>query len=217
MDNQKNNKGLIALVIVLFLTVLVMGGYILNDKVLIDKKNPNNEITDNSGKENTSNKNNEINNNCIDSNEIDLSKLKEFKNTDGSLGQYDTLNFENWDREFSYTIGISLDGYAIINNNKSGWNWQKLNISDVDSIVSFSEDPSALGYCYILTKNNEVYYYDLTKAASKNYDVVKVDNATDIVKLIKISYCPMENAGCAYTLVAIKKDGSYIEIASFSI
>ena len=45
MDNQKNNTGLIVLVIVLFLLVLGLGGYIVYDKVLNSKEAPENETT----------------------------------------------------------------------------------------------------------------------------------------------------------------------------
>ena len=47
MENQKNNNGLIALVIVLFLLVLGLGGYIVYDKVLSNKETPVNEPTNN--------------------------------------------------------------------------------------------------------------------------------------------------------------------------
>lgn len=69
----------------------------------------------------------------------------------------------------------------------------------------------------MLTKNNEVYYYDLSKAINNNYEVVKVDNANDIVKLINVSYCPVENAGCSWSLLGIKKDGNYITLGNGSV
>ena len=47
MENQKNNTGLIVLVIVLFLLVLGLGGYIVYDKVLSNKETPVNEPTNN--------------------------------------------------------------------------------------------------------------------------------------------------------------------------
>lgn len=47
MENQKNNNGLIALVIVLFLLVLGLGGYIVYDKVLSNNETPVNETTNN--------------------------------------------------------------------------------------------------------------------------------------------------------------------------
>ena len=40
MEKEKNNSGLIALVIVLFLLVLGLGGYIVYDKVLSNKETP---------------------------------------------------------------------------------------------------------------------------------------------------------------------------------
>lgn len=53
MENQKNNSGLIALVIVLFLLVLGLGGYIVYDKVLSNKETPTNDITNDVTSENT--------------------------------------------------------------------------------------------------------------------------------------------------------------------
>ncbi len=52
MENQKNNSGLIALVIVLFLLVLGLGGYIIYDKVLSTKET---HIEDNSTNDDKSN------------------------------------------------------------------------------------------------------------------------------------------------------------------
>jgi len=51
LENQKNNGGLIALVIVLCLLVLGLGGYIFYDKVLSNKE-PVGENDDNNGNEN---------------------------------------------------------------------------------------------------------------------------------------------------------------------
>ena len=51
MEQEKNNKGVIALVVVLCLIVLGLGGYIVYDKVLCSKENPtpeNNITSDNS-------------------------------------------------------------------------------------------------------------------------------------------------------------------------
>ena len=47
MKKEKNNSGLIALVIVLFLLVLGLGGYILYDKVLSNKETPTNDVINN--------------------------------------------------------------------------------------------------------------------------------------------------------------------------
>ena len=208
MENQKNNGGLIALVIILLLLVLGLGGYIVYDKVLRNNESPINNTTTN-----VDVKSNNIENNSV----IDISKFESFKNTDGSYGHYNTLDFTNWNNELSYTVALSLDGNVIINDNKKGWNWNKINISEVVDIVPFHDDPTGLGYSYMLTKNNEVYYYDLSKAANNNYEVVKVDNANDVVKLITINYCPIENAGCAWSLLGIKKDGNYIALGNGSI
>ena len=60
MENQKNNNGLIALVIVLFLLVLGLGGYIVYDKILTNKETPvENNVT------NVDESNQEINQNNI--------------------------------------------------------------------------------------------------------------------------------------------------------
>lgn len=208
MENRNNNKGVIALLIILFLLVLYLGGYIAYEKVLSNKE---------TSAENTTNNDDTISDNIESNSIIDVSKFGAFKNTDGSYGRYDMLNFENWNKELSYTIALSLDGNVEINDNKKGWNWKKININEVVDIISFNDDPSGLGYSYMLTKKNEVYYYDLSKATKNNYEVEKVDDATGIVKLIKVSYCPIENAGCAWGLLGIKKDGNYITLGNGSI
>ena len=47
MENQKNNGGLVVLVIILCLLVLGMGGYIVYDKILSNNETPANETNDN--------------------------------------------------------------------------------------------------------------------------------------------------------------------------
>ena len=53
MENQKSNSGLIALVIVLFLLVLGLGGYIVYDKVLSSRENSTNDTTNDVPSDNT--------------------------------------------------------------------------------------------------------------------------------------------------------------------
>lgn len=214
MEKQNNNKGVIALLIVFIVILLALCALFATGTISFNSnKVNNNDTNENVNNNNQTNEDYNIEDNSI----IDASKFGAFKNTDGSYGRYDMLNFENWNNELSYTIALSLDGNVEINDNKKGWNWKKININEVVDIISFSDDPSGLGYSYMLTKNNEVYYYELSKATKNNYEVEKVEEATDIVKLIKVSYCPIENAGCAWSLLGIKKDGNYITLGNGSV
>ena len=68
MENQKNNKGIIALVIILFLLVLGLSGYIIYDKVFNSQNNNNATNNDNKTENNTSSlyENTEINKETLD-------------------------------------------------------------------------------------------------------------------------------------------------------
>lgn len=73
MENQKNNKGLVVLLVIFIILTLVLGGFILYDKVLSDKNsdvnNNSNSVTDNNTTETT-----------IDNVEIKNSEVKELYN-----------------------------------------------------------------------------------------------------------------------------------------
>lgn len=211
MKQEKNNNGINLLLVFIIIIIIVILCVLLATGTVSFKSSEVTDSSNNQTKENT-NTNNKDSNNIID-----LSKLDGFKNSDGSYGHYNSLTFNSWDNKLSYTVALTLDGIVEINDNKKGSNWKKFDINDVTDIISFHNDPSGLGYCYMLTNNNEVYYYDLYNATSNNYEVVKVDTAVDIVKIITISYCPLENAGCEWSLVGIKKDGNYVTIGNGSI
>ena len=213
MEKEKKNTGVLVTIIVLL--ILFAGCLLaLNKLGYLSFSKQENKCGDVSSKsEETTNTVDNSNTNTA----LDLSKLESFKNINGSYGNYKSFTTKNWDESLSYSISLSLDGKVTILDNKKSSSYHTFDINDVIDIIIFSEDPTGLGYCYMLTKNNEVYYYDISKAANNNYDTVKVDKATDIIKLMEIHYCPWENSGCAWTLIGLKKDGSYVSLGTGSV
>ena len=213
MEQEKNNIGVLLTIIIL----LILFGcclFTLNKLGYLSFNKQEDKCVGSASKsEETTN----TVDNSSTSTTIDLSKLESFKNTNGSYGNYESFTSKNWDESLSYSISLSLDGKVKILDNKKSSDYHTFEVNDVIDIINFHEDPTGLGYCYMLTKNNEVYYYDISKAANNNYDAVKVDEATDVIKLMEIHYCPWENSGCAWTLIGLKKDGSYVSLGTGSV
>ena len=164
MENQKNNKGLVVLLVIFIILTLVLGGFILYDKVLsnenLDVNNNSNSATDNNTTETT-----------IDNIEIKNSEVKELYNYVQAslnsnyvcLGYFYQNPFKNHTLEDK--ISLVLINYASNYKKKIDDNFlQKISQNERD-----------------LVKNSGEYYIDIddVKDGMKlifNIDVQKFDN-----------------------------------------
>ena len=120
MEKEKNNSGLIALVIVLFLLVLGLGGYIVYDKVLSNKETPTNN-TDNEINENT----NTSDTNIVENTDVSVRTYRFFGyTTNGSPDMYTTLKL--------YSDGT----YTLYLNNCEGVTKYSGNFTETDTDIS---------------------------------------------------------------------------------
>ena len=198
-ENKKSSGG--AIVITAIILLVLFGGclFILNKQGYLSFDKNDNEIISNQ----------QDTNNTINNNVIDLTKLDTFKNYDGTYGSMETLNIVD-ERGYNYLVVLYLDGEVKVYNP----NYEKpqaINVSDIVQIAYASADK-----CYLLDKNRQVYVYELANSDNRNYNVTKVDNASNVVKLLSINYSPVANGAGAASLIGIKADGSYVSLDSFS-
>lgn len=164
MENQKNNKGLVVLLVIFIILTLVLGGFILYDKVLSnenpDVNNNSNSVTDNNTTETT-----------IDNVEIKNSEVKELYNYVQAslnsnyvcLGYFYQNPFKNHTLEDK--ISLVLINYA--SNYK-----KKIDDNFLQKIPQNERD---------LVKNSSEYYIDVNDVKNGmklifNIDVQKFDD-----------------------------------------
>lgn len=221
MENQKNNNGLIALVIVLFLLVLGLGGYIVYDKVLSNKttepivdNNDNNSTIENqqNGDENNTedNQNDGANCNCPSTEcncpsnscntSVDFDKLSKISKSD--------YNFVNGAYNNNYSINVLSSGKVIVNyvNNIS-------NISNAKDIILFS-GPGTGDMAYILTTDGYVYKYDLSNVSKNNFEATKINEYSSIKQMVRYMTRKANAGGCDF-VVLIDSNDKYYSLDSY--
>ena len=124
MEQEKNNSGLIALVIILCLLVLGMGGYIVYDKKISDKEIPTNETTNNEISNNQSSVGNNYNVTIKNEREATLDDIKvkvengNIKFTNGSKEKVFSSVNAKYIFLVSYMDSANTRLYYITNNNE---------------------------------------------------------------------------------------------------
>ena len=223
MENQKNNGGLVALVAVLCLLVLGMGGYILYDKVLSNKttepivdNNDNNSTIENQKNGDESNTEDNQNagtncncpstecncpsNNCNTS--VDFDKLSKISKSD--------YNFVNGAYNNNYSINVLSSGKVIVNfvNNIS-------NISNAKDIILFS-GPGTGDMAYILTVDGYVYKYDLSNVSKNNFEATKINEYSNIEQMVRYMTRKANAGGCDF-VVLIDSNDKYYSLDSYCV
>ena len=192
---KKNNGGLIALIIVLFLLILGLGGYIVYDKVITGK--------DNNQDNNTSN--DYVSCNCPEANcddSVDYDKLAEISKM--------SYNFVNSAYNNKYSISVLSNGKVLVNfiENIS-------NISDAKDLILFS-GPGNGDIAYILTNDGNVYKYDLANSSNNNFDATKLDEYKNIKQMVRYMTRKAHAGGCDY-VVLIDSENKYYSLDSYCV
>ena len=159
MENQKNNSGLVALVIVLCLLVLGLGGYIIYDKALSNKETPANENTNN-----------------ISSNETkDTSSLSTVCTSEDSMTgvvELKILDMENKTEKIGANGG-STRGYNVTTTVTKEHNYT----STPEYEELYTND--YLGTLFVLYKN-KLYYTDQKELISKYCETNEVNGSAKL-------------------------------------
>ena len=197
-DVKKNLRTL--LLIIFMLLTFVLGGFIVYDKFIAK----NNECETLSG-----NYDNCLTENLINDNKINYKKiLNNYKNYDGTYGSYKTLVINDIDGK-RYYARLMIDG--TINFREYGKN--DINITNISNAVDIAYNELGMGdnKFYILLDNGDVYKYEFSDYANKNYVASKLNEVKDIIKFVDITYCMIKNAGCNNSFGVIDKNNLYID------
>lgn len=192
-NNNKNNSGLKVAVIILSILLVVFIGLFLYEKIF-----------SNTGK-------------VYESKLLNLSKLENYKNFDGTYGVMESLVYEDSQTNIRYTINLGMDGKVYSGNYSSRVYID--GVRDVVDIISYSDGAGGIEVekCYMLDDNGDVYVYNISDLVQGVYKTTKVTEISNVDKLINYMYGARENAGSVWGIIAITKDGKYIELTRTGI
>ena len=202
MENQKNSKGVITLlviiIIILLALVILMATGTINFKSTTTTNNQqsssNNNVNDT---QDTSNE--DTTNTSTDEFTINVDELTKISKSD--------YNFLKQDGTSDYTFNLSIDGKININFEN-----EIANISNAKDIMLFVT-PSTDYNLYILTTNGDIYKYNTSSYKSKDYNAVKVNEYSNIKRMITYNTRKAHAGGCDY-IVLIDNNNKYYKLDS---
>ena len=221
MEQEKNNKGVIALlvviiVILLALVVLLATGIINFKSNATNNSNnqSNGDITENGNTSENANTSNDININPIDISNLDSSKLSTTENLENGYVQEVTFpgivngNYNNYYARINLTGKVAVQG-----SSASVSNGVLTNISNAVQLIHFAV-PSINSdqLCYILLANGDVYYYRIGDVDDGKLTASKVDGVSNVKRLF--IYYHEKNT---HELVAIDKNNTLISLKKESV
>lgn len=133
---------------------------------------------------------------------IDKEELTSFGESDYNIIK-DVYNGE-------YSFKLDIDGRININFEN-----YISNISNTEDILLFNslEGDSIL---YILTSDGSVYMYETSNYQSGKYDAVKIDEYSDIDRIINYRTRKANAGGCDYVIL-VDKNGNYFKLDSYCL
>lgn len=233
MENQKNNKGVIVLLVVIIVILSVL--CILFATRTIDFKSK--DASDNEIKENINDNNagsNDDNSNVInntkdeiikkyfyDVNDLSVKALPEYQifadiSKNSNVVETVDYGFEKdyrADLDISGNVSVLKYGKSENEKNISG----KLNVTGVIDIIQFNlPSMESNQLLYLLTDDGNVYYYRIGDVENNNFNVTKVENVSNVKKLFISSFSKV-NAGGSWALFAITDNDDCIMIIGESV
>jgi len=177
MEENKNNKSLIVLIVILLICVLGLGAFIVYDKIL----NNNNNIDNKDDKPPVQYSNPSVDDTKPPVQHI-VTKIIESELPNNYLENIFYWNYqENYDYFFNFDLNskqindITAFPFIKIENNKLMWNinnkWNEDNIIKNDiKYINYIYDPHRSGetYFFLLTSKSELYTIDFSKLMQEN-------------------------------------------------
>lgn len=209
--NQKNNKSLIVLIIILTVLVIGLMGFILYKEFYSDKKLS-------------------ISGDVLESKSpIGLSEFASYYDYEYMYKNYFTMEEAENYRNF----GINDEKYITIENNKLMWNidneWKIDSTISEDIYYSKVSGTSGTAIYAVLTKNNNLYYIDYTNILDKllfedsdletissnlyaQVEYQKVELDIEVSKMVSKEFCFASSGGCWAVIYLQEENGNiYVE------
>ena len=153
----------------------------------------------------------------VDNRVLDLSKLQEYMNYDGTYGSMESILYTDVENDKVYRLSVSFDGKLYTGN--YGNKRYIENVDNVIDIVSYNDGVGGIEVqkCYVLTENGDVYLYSISDLIIGKFEAIKVENVSNIDRLVSFSFGPEENSSSVWGILAITEEGEYIRIATASV
>lgn len=180
------------IIVILSLLVVILSGYLVYDNVLLDN---NNQM---------------INSDTMMYNIIEMD---DYKNYDETYGIVEKLYFDDGINGGKYYyIELDLNG-DVYYADYSDVSERKFILRNVVDIVSFTDGAGSIDVvnCYMLDKDGNVYRYKLSDFIDGKMIGEKL-NIVNVEKLVHVDWASQENAGGNWAIVAVTKDGDYVEL-----
>lgn len=231
-EKKKSNKGLICLVVILLLTVLGLGGYILVDKDIIKLKKEEKKI-----EEKVKAKDEELDPGSV---EVDFSKCLNHDDVEFReyTYYYDDGAFKTEISDDKKTVTLSIDwssefgksakmGGVVDENENQVIDYQivgfqkkvkevlvgNLGQSWAGVTVFYLMDDGTVYYSFIIS-GEDINNSKLNLNAAKSFDVLgPISDVTDVVKLQRAT-AGVNMGGSWITAIGVKEDGSFYDLSA---
>lgn len=239
MEKEKNNKGVIALLVVMIVVLGVLCVLFATDTINLSKNTKTNDTINNDGTNNNTVEENKNSENVIENtdnntnnntnqettikyfynvNELKVKALPEsqvFADISKNTNVVEKVDFRDYAAVLDLSGNVTVQKYSKSENDKG--NTGKLNVSNVIDIVQFnipSMDADQL--LYLLTDSGNVYYYRIGDIEKNSFNATKVESVSNVKKIF-ISYYSKANAGSSWALFAITSNNDCIMLKGESV
>ena len=234
MENQKNNKGVIALLIVIIvilstLCVLFATGTISFKSNDVANNETNENINDDNNVENNDENNSIINDTkeettdkyFYDVKDLNVKALPEYQVFGDISKNKNVVETVDFGFEKDYSAYLDLSGNVTVQKYSKSENEKgitgNLNVNGIIDVVHFSVPATeAEQLLYLLTDNGDVYYYRIGDIENNSFNATKVESVSNVKKIF-ISNFSKANAGGSWALFAITTNNDCIMINGKSV
>lgn len=233
MENQKNYKGVISLLIVIIIILSALCVLFATGTISFKSNDvANNETNENINDNNV--ENNDENNSIIndtkeetadkyfyDVKDLNVKALPEYQVFGDISKNKNVVETVDFGFEKDYSAYLDLSGNVTVQKYSKSENEKgitgNLNVNGIIDVVHFSVPAAeAEQLLYLLTNNGDVYYYRIGDIEKNSFIATKVESVSNVKKIF-ISNFSKANAGGSWALFAITSGNDCIMIKGESV